>query len=89
MSPEPKFQAFPILLNFYSVVLSFKNTKCLLPLRMVDTDDDVMTGALAVFTSALDDVVVSWIVEVGTTVAVAEAFFVAVIEAPVVYVPTK
>ena len=56
---------------------------------MVDTDDDVMTGALAVFTSALDDVVVSWIVEVGITVAVAEAFFVAVIEAPVVYVPTK
>ena len=27
MSPEPKFQPFPILLNFYSVVLSFKNTK--------------------------------------------------------------
>ena len=56
---------------------------------MVDTDDNVMTGEFAVFTSALDDVVVSWIVEVGTTVAVTDAFFVAVIEVPVVYVPTK
>ena len=55
---------------------------------MVDMEDDVMTEGLLVFTSALDDLVVSWVVEVGSTVAVADVFFVAVIEVPVVEVPS-
>ena len=55
---------------------------------MVDMEDDVMTEGLLVFTSALDDLVVSWVVEVGSTVAVADAFFVAVIGVPVVEVHT-
>ena len=55
---------------------------------MVDMADDVVTEGLVVFTSALDDLVVSWVVEVGSTVAVADAFFVAVIGDPVVEVPS-
>ena len=55
---------------------------------MVDMEDDVMTEGLLVFTSALDDLVVSWVVEVGSTVAVADAFFVAVTGVPVVEVPS-
>ena len=55
---------------------------------MVDMEDDVVTEGLLVFTSALDDLVVSWVVEVGSTVAVADAFFVAVIGVPVVEVPS-
>ena len=55
---------------------------------MVDTEDDVVTEGLVIFTWALDDLVVSWVVEVGSTVAVADAFFVAVIGLPVVEVPS-
>ena len=55
---------------------------------MVDMEDDVVTEGLVVFKSALDDLVVSWVVEVGSTVAVADAFFVAVIGVPVVEVHT-
>ena len=55
---------------------------------MVDMEDDVVTEGLVVFTSALDDLVVSWVVEVGSTVAVADAFFVAVIGVSVVDVPS-
>ena len=55
---------------------------------MVDMEDDVVAEGLVVFTSALDDLVVSWVVEVGSTVAVADAFFVAVIGVPVVEVPS-
>ena len=55
---------------------------------MVDMEDDVVTEGLVIFTSALDDLVVSWVVEVGFTVAVADAFFVAVIGVPVVEVPS-
>ena len=55
---------------------------------MVDMEDDVVTEGLVVFTSALDDLVVSWVVEVGSIVAVADAFFVAVIGVPVVEVPS-
>ena len=55
---------------------------------MVNMEDDVVTEGLVVFTSALDDLVVSWVVEVGSTVAVADAFFVAVIGVPVVEVHT-
>ena len=55
---------------------------------MVDMEDDVVTEGLVVFTSALDDLVVSWVVEVGSTVAVADAFVVAVIGVPVVEVPS-
>ena len=55
---------------------------------MVDMEDDVVTEGLVVFTSALDDLVVSWVVEVGSTVAVADAFFVAVIGVPMVEVPS-
>ena len=51
-------------------------------------EDDVVAEGLAVCTSALDDLVVSWVVEVGSTVAVADAFFVAVIGVPVVDVPS-
>ena len=50
-------------------------------------EDDVVTEGLVIFTSALDDLVVLWVVEVGSTVAVADAFFVAVIGVPVVDVP--
>ena len=56
---------------------------------MVDMEDDVVAEGLVVFTSALDDLVVSWVVEVGSTVAVADAFFVAVIGVPVVDVPSS
>ena len=55
---------------------------------MVDMEDDVMTEGLVIFASALDDLVVSWVVEFGSTVAVADAFFVAVIGVPVVEVPS-
>ena len=55
---------------------------------MVDMEDDVVAEGLVVFTLALDDLVVSWVVEVGSTVAVADAFFVAVIGVPVVEVPS-
>ena len=41
-------------------------------------------GSLLVFT---DDLVVSWVVEVGSTVAIADAFVDAVIGVPVVNVP--
>ena len=51
-------------------------------------EDDVVTEGLVIFTSALDDLVVLWVVEVGSTVAVADAFFVAVIGVPVVDVPS-
>ena len=46
---------------------------------MVDMEDDVVAEGLVVLILALDDLVVSWVVEVGSTVAVADAFFVAVI----------
>ena len=49
-------------------------------------EDDVMTGALVIFLSALDDLVVTRVVEVGSTVAVTDAFVVAEIGLPVVYV---
>ena len=55
---------------------------------MVDMEDNVVTEGLVVFTSALDDLVVSWVVEVGSTGAVADAFFVAVTGVPVVEVPS-
>ena len=55
---------------------------------MVDMEDNVVTEGLVVFTSALDDMVVSWVVEVGSTVAVADAFVVVVIGVPVVEVPS-
>ena len=55
---------------------------------MVDMEDDVVTEGLVIFTEALDDLVVSWVVEFGSTVAVADAFFVAVIGVPVVEVPS-
>ena len=48
---------------------------------MVEMGDDVV-----IFTEALDDLVVSWVVEVGCTVAVADAFVVAVTGVSVVYV---
>ena len=54
---------------------------------MVDTDDDFVTEGLVIFTEALDDLVVSWVVEVGSTVAIADAFVDAVIGVPVVNVP--
>ena len=47
-------------------------------------EDDVVSEGLVIFTEALDDLVVSWVVKVGCTVAVANAFFVAVIGVPVV-----
>ena len=56
---------------------------------MVDMEDDVVAEGLVVFTSALDDLVVSWVVEVGSTVAAADAFFVAVIGVPVVDVSSS
>ena len=51
-------------------------------------EDDAVTEGLVVFTSALDDLVVSWVVEVGSTGAVADAFVVVVIGVPVVEVPS-
>ena len=54
---------------------------------MVDMEDDVVAEGLVIFTSVLDDLVVSWVVEVGSTVAVADAFVDAVIGVPVVNVP--
>ena len=48
---------------------------------MVDMEDDVV-----IFTEALDDLVVSWVVEVGSTVYVADDFVVAVTGVSVVYV---
>ena len=59
-----------------------------LPLLMVDMDDDFVTERLVIFTEALDDLVVSWVVEFGSTVAVADAFVDAVIGVPVVDVPS-
>ena len=56
---------------------------------MVDMEDDVVAEGLVVFTLAIDDLVLSWVVEVGSTVAVADAFFVAVIGVPVVDVPSS
>ena len=53
---------------------------------MVDTDDDFVTEGLVIFTEALDDLVVSWVVEVGSTVAAADASVVAVTGVSVVYV---
>ena len=53
---------------------------------MVDMEDDVVAEGLVVFTSVLDELVVSWVVEVGSTVAVADAFVVAVTGVSVVYV---
>ena len=55
---------------------------------MVDMEDDVVAEGLVIFTSVLDELVVSWVVEVGSTVAVGDAFFVIVIEVPVVDVPS-
>ena len=55
---------------------------------MVDMEDDVVAEGLVIFTSVLDELVVSWVVEVGPTVAVGDAFFVAVIGVPVVEVPS-
>ena len=55
---------------------------------MVDMEDDVVAEGLVIFTSVLDELVVSWVVEVGSTVAVGDAFFVAVIGVPVVDVPS-
>ena len=55
---------------------------------MVEMKDDVVAEGLVVFTSVLDELVVSWVVEVGFTVAVGDAFFVAVIGVPVVDVPS-
>ena len=54
---------------------------------MVDMEDDVVAEGLVVFTSVLDELVVSWVVEVGSTVAVADAFVDAVVGVPVVNVP--
>ena len=55
---------------------------------MLDMEDNVVTEGLVVFTSALDDLVVSWVVEVGSTGAEADAFVVAVVGVPVVDVPS-
>ena len=46
---------------------------CLLPLGSVDADDNIVTGALVIFTSAFDDLIVSLVVEVDTTTAVADS----------------
>ena len=55
---------------------------------MVDMEDDVVAEGLVIRTSVLDELVVSWVVEVGSTVAVGDAFFVAFIGVPVVDVPS-
>ena len=49
-------------------------------------EDDVVSEGLVIFTEALDDLVVSWVVKVGSTGAVADAFVVAVTGVFVVYV---
>ena len=54
---------------------------------MVDMDDDFVTEGLVIFAEALDDLVVSQVVEVGSTVAIADAFVDAVIGVLVVDVP--
>ena len=54
---------------------------------MMDMDDDFVTEGLVIFAEALDDLVVSQVVEVGSTVAIADAFVDAVIGVPVVNVP--
>ena len=54
---------------------------------MVDMDDDFVTEGIVIFTEALDDLVVSQVVEVGSTVAIADAFVDAVIGVLVVDVP--
>ena len=46
---------------------------------MVDMEGGTVTGALVIFSSALDDLVVTRVVEVGSAVAVANAFVVAVL----------
>ena len=46
---------------------------------MVDMEGGTVTGALVIFPSALDDLVVTRVVEVGSAVAVANAFVVAVL----------
>ena len=53
---------------------------------MVDMEGGTVTGALVIFPSALDDLVVTRVVEIGSAVAVANAFVVADIGVPVVYV---
>ena len=53
---------------------------------MVDMEGGTVTGALVIFPSALDDLVVTRVVEVSSAVAVANAFVVADIGVPVVYV---
>ena len=55
---------------------------------MVDMEDDIVTGALVIFPSALDDLVVTRVVEVGTTVVVADAPVVADIGVPVFVPPS-
>ena len=55
---------------------------------MVDMEDDVVAEGLVIRTSVLDELVVSWVVEVDSTVAVGDAFFVAFIGVPVVDVPS-
>ena len=42
---------------------------------MVNMEDDFVAEGLVIFTSVLDELVVSWVVEVGSTVAVGDAFF--------------
>ena len=54
---------------------------------MVDMDDDFVTEGLVIFAEALDDLVVSQVVEVDSTVAIADTFVDAVIGVPVVNVP--
>ena len=54
---------------------------------MVDMDDDFVTEGLVIFAEALDDLVVSQVVEVGSTVAISDAFVDAVIGVLVVDVP--
>ena len=54
---------------------------------MVDMDDDFVTEGLVIFAEAPDDLVVSQVVEVGSTVAIADAFVDAVIGVLVVDVP--
>ena len=46
---------------------------------MVDMEDDIVTGALVIFLSALDDLVVTRVVEDGTTMVVADAPVVAIV----------
>ncbi|RMX46329.1 hypothetical protein pdam_00000681 [Pocillopora damicornis] len=79
------FQDLPLCnLSLLSAKISIQ--KCLLPLCMVDMEGGTVTGALVIFPSALDDLVVTRVVEIGSAVAVANAFVVADIGVPVVYV---